>query len=100
MDSVLSGMDEVLYLLDDELVATQDKETHIIKLKAVLQRLQDAGLTLQRDKYVFFKTQVIYRGYVIDNDGLKKSPQKVKAILDAPIPTDVNKLQSFLGLAN
>lgn len=33
-------------------------------------------------------------------NGLTKSKQKVKAIIEAPTPTNVNKLQSFLGLVN
>lgn len=100
MENVLSGMDGVLCLLDDVLITAPDKKTHLERLYAVLDRLQNAGLTLQKEKCDFFKDEISYLGYVINQHGLKKSPDKIKAIVDAPLPTDVNKLQSFLGLVN
>ena len=41
-----------------------------------------------------------YLGYVISADGLKPDLGKVRAIVDAPAPHDVQSLQSFLGLVN
>ena len=39
-----------------------------------------------------------YLGHVIDSTGLHKSPSKVKVIVEAPSPKNVNQLRSFLGL--
>ncbi|CAK1590402.1 unnamed protein product [Parnassius mnemosyne] len=100
METTLSGLDGVLCLLDDILVTDQTPGGHLKKLNIVLQRLQDAGLTVQKDKCDFFKNEVKYLGYIITKNGLQKDPEKVKAIADAPIPSDVNTLQSFLGLVN
>lgn len=100
MDCLLSGLEGVVCLLDDILVTGVDKTQHLQRLRTVLERLQDAGLTLQKSKCVFFQNQVEYLGYTIDKNGLHKSPQKVKAIVEAPVPTNVAKLQSFLGLVN
>lgn len=100
MECVLSGMEGVLCMLDDVLVTGADRAEHLKRLHAVLQRLQDAGLTVQKAKCDFFKDEVEYLGYTITKHGLKKSPGKVEAILKAPIPKDVSNLQSFLGLIN
>ena len=100
MENLLSNIDGVLCLLDDILITGNDPSQHLERLHIVLERLQDAGLTLQKDKCEFFKNEISYLGYVIDRTGLKKSPQKIKAITEAAVPTDVNKLQSFLGLVN
>lgn len=100
IDSLLSGMEGILCLLDDILITGKDKDEHLQRLNAVLERLKSAGFTLQKEKCVFFQDQVSYLGYIIDKHGLHKSPDKVKAILDAPVPTNVSKLQSFLGLIN
>ncbi|XP_045537055.1 uncharacterized protein K02A2.6-like [Papilio machaon] len=100
METVLSGLDGVLCLLDDILVTGRNREEHLSRLGAVLQRLEEAGLSLQKEKCEFFKNEISYLGYVINKYGLKKSPEKVKAIMDAPRPTNVSQLQSFLGLAN
>lgn len=100
MENLLAGMDGVLCLLDDILVTAENSTIHMNRLKAVLQRLQDAGLTLQKGKCEFFKDEINYLGYVLNKTGLKKTPEKIKAIIDVPLPTDIQKLQSFLGLVN
>ena len=41
---------------------------------------------------------VAYLGYVIDTDGLRPLPEKVEAIQQAPTPTNVAELKSYLGL--
>ncbi|XP_063362806.1 uncharacterized protein K02A2.6-like [Cydia amplana] len=100
MECVLAGLDGVLCLLDDVLITGADAAQHQARLKVVLQRLQDAGLVLQRDKCEFFKDEISYLGYIINKEGLKKSPEKIKAIVEAPVPTNISQLQSFLGLSN
>lgn len=100
IESLLSGLDGVLCLLDDILVTGKDRQEHLQKLNSVLKRLEDAGLTLQKEKCRFFQDEISYLGYIITKDGLKKAPEKVKAMLDAPVPSNVNQLQSFLGLIN
>ncbi|XP_063544559.1 uncharacterized protein K02A2.6-like [Cydia strobilella] len=100
MEGVLAGVPGTLCLLDDVLVTGENTEQHLTRLNEVLRRLQDAGLTLQKEKCEFFKDEVNYLGYVIDKHGLHKSPLKVKAMIDAPIPQNEKQLQSFLGLVN
>ncbi|KAJ8713190.1 hypothetical protein PYW08_008494 [Mythimna loreyi] len=100
MESVLSGLDGVLCLLDDVLITASTKELHLEKLHIVLKRLQDAGLTVRKDKCEFFKDEIKYLGYIINRNGLKKDSSKVKAIVDAPVPSNIATLQSFLGLVN
>ncbi|XP_026316320.1 uncharacterized protein K02A2.6-like [Hyposmocoma kahamanoa] len=100
MECVLAGMEGVTCLLDDILVTGKNKHEHVERLHAVLHRLESAGLTLQREKCEFFKNEVHYLGYIINSKGLKKSPEKVHAILKAPEPQNVSQLQSFLGLVN
>ena len=43
---------------------------------------------------------VIFLGYVVSAQGIKMDPDKVKAILDWPIPTTLTEVRSFHGLAN
>ncbi|CAK1598324.1 unnamed protein product [Parnassius mnemosyne] len=100
MDCVLSGLDGVLCLLDDILITGKNDTEHLERLHAVFNRLRDAGLVVQKEKCEFFQEEVNYLGYTIDKYGLKKSHEKVKAIVKAPVPTNTNKLQSFLGLVN
>ncbi|XP_028042295.1 uncharacterized protein K02A2.6-like [Bombyx mandarina] len=100
MDTVLAGLDGTLCLLDDVLITGRNDSEHLERLHQVLQRLQDAGFVLQKSKCQFFQDEINYLGSTINKEGLRKSPDKIKAILKAPAPTNVSQLRSFLGLVN
>ncbi|XP_058857712.1 uncharacterized protein K02A2.6-like [Acipenser ruthenus] len=100
MDQILSRLPGVQCYLDDILVTGKDEEDHLRNLDATLQKLQDYGLRVRKDKCKFFQSSVEYLGHVIDATGLHKAPSKTKAILDAPAPQNVSQLRSFLGLLN
>ena len=44
--------------------------------------------------------RVQYLGQVIDSDGIRKDPVKVKAITELPEPKDVPDIRRFLGMVN
>ncbi|KAL0879382.1 hypothetical protein ABMA27_003143 [Loxostege sticticalis] len=100
MENVLSGLEGVLCMLDDVCIFSFDEKSHLNRLNAVFKRLEDSGFTLQKEKCDFFKDEIGYSGHIISKDGIKKAPEKVKAMTDAPIPSNVSQLQSFLGLVN
>ena len=43
--------------------------------------------------------EVVFLGHVVSKEGIKVDPQKVKAIMDWPRPTNVTEVRSFLGSA-
>jgi transposase InsO family protein len=45
-------------------------------------------------------TRIRYLGHIISDKGLEKDPEKVKALIEAPEPTNVDELRSLLGLIN
>lgn len=98
MDQILSGLSGVQCYLDDLLITGSDEQTHLRNLDATLQRLEEYGLKVRKDKCEFFRPSVEYLGHVIDSTGLHKAPSKVKAIVEAPSPENVSQLRSFLGL--
>ena len=44
------------------------------------------------------QSSVKYLGHIIDAKGLHPLASKLEAIQNAPAPTNVNELQSFIGL--
>ena len=100
MDTLLKGMKHVTAYIDDIVVTGATEEEHTANLNEVLSRLEAAGLRLKREKCRFLMPQVEYLGHLIGKEGLRPNPSKVKAILDAPIPSNVSELRSFLGLVN
>ena len=62
--------------------------------------LDSAGMKLKREKCAFCLPQVEYLEHIISEEGLHPSVSKVKAIKEAPKPSSVSELKSFLGLVN
>ena len=57
--------------------------------------IEDDGLRMKREKCVFFQNSVEYLGYPFEVAGLHTLPSKVKAIVQAPEPEN---LQQSLGI--
>ena len=43
--------------------------------------------------------EVVFLGHVVTKEGIKIDPQKVKAITEWSMPTNITKIRSFLRLA-
>ena len=100
MDVVLAGLKwkTVLVYLDDICIFSPTFEDHINDVKEVFNRIREANLKLKPTKCKMFQKQIQYLGHVITTDGILPDPDKVKAILEMPSPTNLTQLQSFLGL--
>ena len=98
MESLLQGIPNVVVYFDDILVAGKSVAEHLTILDRVLSRLQEAGLRLRKNKCQFLVLSVTYLGYIIDKEGIHPTPEKIKAIKEAPHPKNVTELKSYLGL--
>ena len=67
-------------------------------MATVLTRLQDEGLRLKKDKCAFRQKSCTYIGHVIDAEGIHPTEDKVRAVLNAPEPQNVQELRGYLGL--
>lgn len=90
----------VFVYLDDVIVCTPTFERHVEILKEVLSRITKAGLTLNRGKCDFCKSELKYLGYIVNSSGLLVDPEKVDAILRIPTPRNVREVRRIIGLAS
>ena len=97
---VLSGVTNVVCYLDDVLITTRSIKEHKEIISEVLQRLEKHNIKAKLSKCEFFKSSVNYLGYKIDKEGLHPTEEKIRAIIDAPAPTNGTELRSWLGLIN
>ena len=100
VETLLKGLPMVVAYLDDILVAGKTEQEHLTNLAQVLERLDSSGMKLKKEKCAFCLPQVEYLEHIISAEGLCPAASKVKAIKEAPKPSSLSKLKSFLGLVN
>jgi len=83
---------------DDILVYGRNQSDHDIALDKVCKALFTNGLTLNRQKCEFNKSEVTFFGVVFKGAGISPDPLKVTAIKSMSIPTNVTEVRSFLGM--
>lgn len=66
-------------------------------LRQVLGILQNHSVQINRSKHVLNTTAIKYLSYHISEEGIKPSSKKLQAIFDAPAPSSILEVQSFLG---
>ncbi|XP_037929719.1 uncharacterized protein K02A2.6-like [Teleopsis dalmanni] len=100
ISEILKGLNKVHSYFDDLLIGGANMKECEENLKATLDRLLEANVKINYEKCQFFKKELTYLGYVINQNGILPSREKVKAVLDAPAPTNKSELKSYLGMVN
>ena len=85
----------IIYL--DDIVMFKDLASHLERLEAVFQKLEEAGLKLKPSKCELFWRQLAYLGHVISAKGVATDESKIEAIKNWLTPTNVTEVRSFLG---
>nr|KYP60178.1 Transposon Ty3-I Gag-Pol polyprotein [Cajanus cajan] len=88
----------VLVFFDDILVFSSNLEDHLIHLKSVLELLTTNQFFAKYSKCVFAEKSIAYLGHLISAQGVQPDPEKIRAILEWPLPRDLTTLRAFLGL--
>ena len=86
--------------IDDILVWGANQEEHDKRLMAALRRCEEINLTLNKDKCFFSLPEVSYIGHILNSDGVKPDPEKVRAVKEMPPPTDKKGIERILGTIN
>ena len=106
MDITLGGLDGAKAIADDIQVfgtgsfQEEAEKSHNKRLTAVLERCCQKGVRLNKDKMQFKQQNVAHMGHVITSDRLQAVPDKIKAILNMPVPTDKEGVQRLLQMTN
>ena len=81
----------IIYL-DDIVIFSKDPASHLERLKAVFQKLEEAGLKLKPSKCELFRRKLAYLGHVISAKGVATDEGKIEAIKNWPTPTNVTEV--------
>ena len=94
---MLEGLPFAFGYLDDILVFSSNVQEHLSHVKLLFQRLRVAHLKLTERKCNFLKRHVQYLGHLISGKGIEPVSEKLSALKDMPVPTDVKAVRTFLG---
>ncbi|KAJ8353117.1 hypothetical protein SKAU_G00206840 [Synaphobranchus kaupii] len=79
---------------DSDIEAERD---HDSKLLALMERCREVKLRLSVQKLQFKLKVVQFHGHILSSQGLRIDPEKTRAVLDMPTPTDAKAVQRFIG---
>ena len=83
--------------IDDVLIHGVTLEKHNSRLTAVLSKLREIGLRLNREKCQIAKTAVKYLGHTLSQEGLSPMHSKVQAVQEMRAPVNKQEVRRFLG---
>ncbi|XP_075779837.1 isoaspartyl peptidase/L-asparaginase isoform X1 [Pelodiscus sinensis] len=90
----------VVQYVDDLLISSPDRQTHMKDLEVILQHLADSGVKCNARKAQIAKEQVSYLGYLISKGYKRLTVDRTEAINACPRPTTVREVRKVLGLFN
>ena len=98
MDQIIQGLQATRAYLDDVAVTGRNDSEHLTNLRALFERFRKYGVRLKRPKCEFMADSMVYLGHQVTRFGTQPVESKCEAIARMPSPTNLNKLESFLGM--
>jgi hypothetical protein len=88
----------VLVFFDDILIYSKTMFEHLGHLEQVLRMLLENCFVANQKKCKFGCDHVDYLGHIISGQGVAVDPDKVRCVIDWPVPKNVKGVRGFLGL--
>ncbi|GFY29238.1 retrovirus-related Pol polyprotein from transposon 297 [Trichonephila clavipes] len=82
----------------DNVIPSPSFTQHVERLREVFRLLQDAGLTLNKEKCKFSCDELKYLGLIISKEGIKTDETKVRAIVEVKPPRNSKEVSKFLEI--
>lgn len=96
MSVLLKDLEGVICLIDDILIYGKTQEEHDERLLAVLNRLEEAGLTLNREKCEFSRREVKFLGHPFPGQSVLR-PKQSSSNCEHGLTNDCERIKMFSG---
>ena len=96
----LRGLSGVKNIADDIIVHGCGQKEHDLHAVELMKRLQEKGLTLNKEKCIFRMPKLKFVGHTLSKHGIGPTEETVKAVREARAPQSASEVRSFLGLVN
>lgn len=100
MNEILGEFSFCFVYIDDILIFSKNENEHKVHVRAVLEKLNQYGLTINTSKCIFGVPEISFLGHLVSQNGTQPLPDKVAPIVDYPQPKTIKELQRFLGFLN
>ena len=102
MTIVLAGLLLIVCIcyIDDIIIYARTQSELLERLNTVLVRLASHGFKIKPGKCVLFRQEIQFLGHIVNVQGIQPLPDKLAAICDWPVPSDVRDVRAFYGLAS
>ena len=91
---------ELSHYLDDCIIPADNVEDMLSRLTNFLHTVTKHRIKLCPEKCQYFKSEISFLGFILNQDGMKKSEEYIERIKKTPKPRTVHALMQFLGLVN
>ena len=97
MDIVLKNLvgTECFFFVDYVIIFSKSAQEHALRMENVPQRFDRANLQLHPGKFIFAQPQVNYLGFVLSEQGVAASPDKIKAVKNYTSPRKLRTFEHF-----
>ena len=93
-------IEQLIFFIDDLFLSSRTVSSHLDRLEILLRRLLQANLKLTPRKCELLKKKVTFVGVSVSENGIEITEDRVKDLLDLPVPTTVKRVQEVLGALN
>lgn len=98
--NVLQDIPFVFTYIDDILIASNTPEQHKYHLQVLFQRLEKYGICINLFKCVFAQDKIPFLGYIVSQQEIAPTPERVDTIIKYPRPDTTQSLRRILGMIN
>ena len=88
---------EVEVNVDDMIVKSKDRRSHIVNLRKFFERIKEYRIRLNPQKCRFGVIAGKLQGFLVSDRGIEIDPSKIKATLEMPPPRSEKEIRGFLG---
>ena len=83
--------------IDEMLVKSTTAKLHIAHLSEAFQILRKYNMKLNPAKCAFRVSAGKFLGFIVNNRGIEANPDKIKAVIDIPPPSNIKEVQRLTG---
>ena len=100
MDNIIKREDlnGIYAYINNVTICGQNQAEYDLNLKEFMNSVVKYGLTLNKNKCLYLLTSIDLLGYTISKGSVKPNPDRLKGLMDLPIPQNLPSLRRAMGM--